>query len=124
MKIRLISTSDQAETLRKVCDNLNALDICASNDLHSSNNNGAVNIDLRDHYFEQENHYLIDDIVEYVLSKLPIDFDDLPLLAEGDSKIVRSLNDKIVVERFKPTVYSFTTNRYGMVEGTEELRAQ
>lgn len=66
----------------------------------------------------------IDSLVENAIRKLPIDFDNLPILVEGESKIVKSLNEKIVLERFKPTVYSYSINRYGTVDETEELRAR
>ena len=62
----------------------------------------------------------IDSLVENAIRKLPIDFDNLPILVEGESKIVKSLNEKIVLERFKPTVYSYSINRYGTVDETEE----
>ncbi len=62
------------------------------------------------------------ELLEFVIQQLPIEFEKLPLLVEGESKIVRLLNSKMVVERFKPTVYSYTHNRYGEVEGTAELR--
>jgi phosphoribosylaminoimidazole-succinocarboxamide synthase len=62
--------------------------------------------------------------IEQVVSTLPIDFDALPLVTEGESKILRRLTEKLLVERFKPTVYSFTHNRYGNVEGTDAIRAR
>lgn len=66
----------------------------------------------------------IDADVESVLRVLPIDFEALEIIAEGDSKQVRSLTDVLVLERLKPTVYSYTMNRYGYVEGTGELRTR
>lgn len=62
--------------------------------------------------------------IEQVLRTLPIEFDTLPLVTEGESKILRRLTDKLLVERFKPSVYSFTQNRYGNVEGTDAIRAR
>ncbi len=61
-------------------------------------------------------------LLEQIFKILPLNFDDLPLLIEGESKIVRLWTDKLVVTRFKPTVYSFTANRYGEVPGTEIVR--
>lgn len=81
---------------------------------------GAFEIPL--HQFSHSTPPSVAELVEFVLRHIPFDFEKLPLLVEGESKIVRSLNDKIVVERFKPTVYSYTHNRYGEVAGTEETR--
>ena len=50
------------------------------------------------------------------------DFRSLPLVVEGESKEVRYLGDGDVVIRLKPTVYSYTHNRTGVVEGTDRLR--
>lgn len=52
----------------------------------------------------------------------PLDFDALPLVAEGESKIVRYLGGGRVAIRLKPTIYSYTANRYGVIPGTERLR--
>lgn len=49
-------------------------------------------------------------------------FDDLPLLVEGDSKIVRCLGEDQVMIRLKPTLFSYSANRAGQVPGTDELR--
>ncbi len=51
-------------------------------------------------------------------------FSDLPLLVEGDSKEVRLLNSAVCLERLKPTVYSYTENRYGIAPGTDIVRAK
>jgi phosphoribosylaminoimidazole-succinocarboxamide synthase len=61
-------------------------------------------------------------LLERVIRVLPLDFESLPLLVEGESKIVRRWTDKLVAVRFKPTVYSFTANRYGEVAGTDVVR--
>jgi phosphoribosylaminoimidazole-succinocarboxamide synthase len=61
-------------------------------------------------------------LLERALRVLPLDFESLPLLVEGESKIVRRWTDKLVAVRFKPTVYSFTANRYGEVAGTDVIR--
>jgi phosphoribosylaminoimidazole-succinocarboxamide synthase len=61
-------------------------------------------------------------LIEQVLRWLPLDFEKLPLLIEGESKEVRLWTDKVVVSRFKPTVYSYTMNRSGEAPGTEQSR--
>ncbi|MFP5288580.1 MAG: hypothetical protein ACLGI9_22785, partial [Thermoanaerobaculia bacterium] len=61
-------------------------------------------------------------LLERTLRVLPLDFEALPLLVEGDSKILRLWTDRVVVERFKPTVYSYTVNRYGEVPETDRIR--
>jgi phosphoribosylaminoimidazole-succinocarboxamide synthase len=62
------------------------------------------------------------DAVEKLIACMPLDFESLPIVAEGDSKQVRSWTERVVVMRFKPTVYSFTTNRYGEAPGTDVVR--
>lgn len=62
--------------------------------------------------------------IEQVLAQLVIDFETLPLLVKGDSKEIRLLTPRIVVAKLLPTVYSFTHNRYGVVPGTEHVRAR
>lgn len=50
-----------------------------------------------------------------------IDFDTfrkLPLVVEGESKEIRALDDDYCIIYFKPTIYSFTYNRTGIVEGS------
>jgi phosphoribosylaminoimidazole-succinocarboxamide synthase len=49
-------------------------------------------------------------------------FDSLELVQEGESKIIRRVDDATLAIRLKPTVYSFTHQRYGEVPGTEILR--
>jgi phosphoribosylaminoimidazole-succinocarboxamide synthase len=49
-------------------------------------------------------------------------FEALPLVVEGESKIVRDAGDGLAVIRFKPTIYSFTANRAGVVPGSDVLR--
>jgi phosphoribosylaminoimidazole-succinocarboxamide synthase len=61
-------------------------------------------------------------LLERALRPIPFDFETLPLLCEGESKVLRLWTDRVVVQRFKPTVYSFTINRYGMAEGTDRIR--
>jgi phosphoribosylaminoimidazole-succinocarboxamide synthase len=50
------------------------------------------------------------------------DFAKLPLVIEGESKEVRYAGDGLAVIRFKPTVYSHTHNRCGVIEGSDVLR--
>lgn len=49
-------------------------------------------------------------------------FSALPLVVEGESKEVRYAGDGLVVIYFKPTIYSFTSNRTGIVPGSDLLR--
>ena len=51
-----------------------------------------------------------------------MNFDSLPLVTEGESKIIRYMGNGIVAIKYKPTIYSFTHNRTGVIEGTEKLR--
>lgn len=50
------------------------------------------------------------------------EFKNMPLVVEGESKEIRYAGNGLVVIRFKPTVYSFTANRCGVVEGSDVLR--
>jgi phosphoribosylaminoimidazole-succinocarboxamide synthase len=50
------------------------------------------------------------------------EFMQLPLVVEGESKEVRYAGNGKVVIRFKPTIYSFTANRAGVIEGSDVLR--
>jgi len=50
------------------------------------------------------------------------DFAALPLVIEGESKEVRYAGGGLVAIRFKPTIYSFTANRCGIVPGSDVLR--
>lgn len=46
-----------------------------------------------------------------------------PISLEGESKIYRSIPfTNLALVSLKPTLYSFTHNRYGEVEGTDEIR--
>lgn len=49
-------------------------------------------------------------------------FSELPLVAEGNSKEVRYIGDGLVAIKLKPTVYSYTHNRAGEIQGTDDLR--
>jgi len=46
-------------------------------------------------------------------------FNGLPTVAEGESKIVKSYNDRFDLVRYKPSVYSHKRQRGGTVEGTD-----
>ncbi|MDB5185043.1 MAG: hypothetical protein JWN38_851 [Candidatus Saccharibacteria bacterium] len=52
------------------------------------------------------------------------EFKDLPLVTEGESKEVRYAGDGEVIIRLKPTIYSYTHNRTGEIEGSDTLRLQ
>lgn len=62
--------------------------------------------------------------IEKIIKLLSVDFESLPIVTEGESKIIRRLTNKLVIEKFKPTVYSFSENRYGNAEGTDIIRAR
>lgn len=53
-------------------------------------------------------------------------FRTLPLFVEGESKEIRTLDyeKKIGIIYFKPTIYSFTSNRTGIVEGSNIPRVK
>ena len=63
-------------------------------------------------------------LVEQVLRAVQFDFAALPLLVKGDSKEIRLLTPRIALARLLPTVYSFTFNRYGIVPGSDHIRAR
>ncbi|MGC4120628.1 MAG: hypothetical protein QM765_39835 [Myxococcales bacterium] len=46
----------------------------------------------------------------------------LPLVVEGESKHIRLLEKGLVLIKLKPTIYSFTQNRAGVVPGSDVLR--
>jgi phosphoribosylaminoimidazole-succinocarboxamide synthase len=60
--------------------------------------------------------------LEQILGRVPVKFNELPILASGESKEVRLWTDHLVLMQFKPTVYSFTSNRYGVSPGTDLIR--
>jgi hypothetical protein len=74
-----------------------------------------IDIDLRDGRLS---------MLEQVLRGMRFDFTELPLLVLGDSKEIRLLTPRIAVAKLLPTVYSFTHNRYGVIAGTEQVRAR
>lgn len=53
-------------------------------------------------------------------------FREWPLIVEGESKEIRQYpgDDEMVVTWLKPTIYSFTENRCGWVDGSNLLRAR
>jgi hypothetical protein len=63
-------------------------------------------------------------MIEQVLQQLDFQFSALPLLTLGESKEIRLLTPRVALARLLPTVYSFTNNRYGVVAGTELIRAR
>lgn len=70
------------------------------------------------------------EVRELVIEKLGTEFEKmsykqfqtLPLFVEGESKEIRRLNDKYGIIYFKPTIYSFTSNRTGIVPGSNRIR--
>ncbi|HEY3448572.1 MAG TPA: hypothetical protein VGK67_19605 [Myxococcales bacterium] len=50
------------------------------------------------------------------------EFLKLPLVVEGESKHIRLLEPGVVLIKLKPTIYSFTQNRAGVVPGSDLLR--
>lgn len=68
---------------------------------------------------KEEVRELLKNVCEVEFEHLTLDiFRKLPLFVEGESKEIRLLNDNIGVIYFKPTIYSFTSNRTGIVEGS------
>ena len=49
-------------------------------------------------------------------------FDSLPLIIEGESKILRRAGDGLTIVKLKPTLFSYSANRAAEVPGTETLR--
>lgn len=49
-------------------------------------------------------------------------FEQLPLVVEGESKEVRYAGDGEVVIKLKPTIYSFTHNRTGVIPESDTVR--
>ncbi|NCU37649.1 hypothetical protein EOL96_01120 [Candidatus Saccharibacteria bacterium] len=50
------------------------------------------------------------------------EFKQLPLVIEGESKEVRYAGNGHVVIRLKPTIYSYTHNRIGVIDGSDIAR--
>lgn len=51
-------------------------------------------------------------------------FKTLPLVAEGESKIIKYLGGGYCATKYKPTIYSFTHNRCAVVEGSDIERVR
>ena len=62
-------------------------------------------------------------MIEQILQGLAFEYQSLPLLTTGESKEIRLLTPKITLAKLLPSAYSFTNNRYGVVPGTELVRA-
>ncbi|WP_103863625.1 phosphoribosylaminoimidazolesuccinocarboxamide synthase [Aquimarina sp. I32.4] len=124
LKVNLIQENFPKELLIQVKERLLELDIETEivADQSEATNSKTVVFDFQESQKSQQ--LSVDDCIEQIIQKIPFDFDELPLLIEGESKIVKLLNSKIVVEQFKPTVYSYTHNRYGIVEKTDDLRVK
>ncbi len=57
------------------------------------------------------------------IDKLTVqEFNNLPLVTEGESKEVRYAGNGEVAIRLKPTIYSYTHNRTGIIPGSDTLR--
>lgn len=56
------------------------------------------------------------------MANLKDTFSKLPLVIKGESKEVRYVGGGLVAIKFLPTLYSYSKNRAGVVEGTDELR--
>lgn len=121
-KVSLFPYDGISQLMEPLCKRLNELDIQASIREDKNKDKDAILVQFKE--FIGKSSVLLSELVEHVIQQLPFQLEQLPLLIEGESKIIRLLNSKMVVEQFKPTVYSFTHNRYGEVEGTAELRVQ
>lgn len=72
------------------------------------------------------------EVLPMIKEKLGVDFKEmtikefrrLPLFVEGESKEIRLLAKDIGIIFFKPTIYSFTANRTGIVEGSNTIRVK
>lgn len=51
-------------------------------------------------------------------------FNELSLVAEGNSKVVRNFNKQFNLIKYKPTIYSHKKQRAGIIEGTDIQRRQ
>lgn len=61
---------------------------------------------------------------DFDMSHLKTKFPKLPLVIKGESKEVRYVGGGLVAIKFLPTLYSFSKNRAGVVEGTDDLRLE
>ncbi len=61
------------------------------------------------------------EIAQYILKSTVTDLPEVSL--EGESKVYRKIpGTGLALVKLKPTLYSFTHNRYGVAEGTDEIR--
>lgn len=51
-----------------------------------------------------------------------MNFNELPLVKEGESKIIRYMGNGLVAIKLKPTVYSYTYNRAAVIAGSDSIR--
>lgn len=80
---------------------------------------------IKDKMEKEEARKLVLEKTGVEFDKLTLDeFRKLPLFVEGESKEIRLLNDEIGIIYFKPTIYSFTANRTGVVEGSNIPRVK
>lgn len=49
-------------------------------------------------------------------------FNSLPLIAQGESKIIRSINSNFDIIKYIPSIYSHTKRRAGFIENSEKAR--
>jgi len=118
--LKTATGSTELEYLLDVCDDL-ALTVTpdgesSANVLSLRGPNGEpIRVDIRSEEFS---------MLEQVLKCLRFRFEDLTLLVNGDSKEIRLLTPRIALARLRPTVYSFTSNRYGIAPGTEIVRSR
>ncbi len=119
-KVSLFPFDGINQLIEPLCKRLEELDIQAVIQQERTKSDQVIPVYFKE--FIGKRSVLLFELVEHVIQQLPFQLEKLPLLVEGESKIIRQLNSKMVVEQFKSTVYSFTHNRYGEVEGTAELR--
>lgn len=127
--IYVVYPQAQQHTAESLCSELNTLGFEASSvTVRPSSNANALILELRTGHGNTPGHIYLNDPLktplEQALQNIPFDFEALPLVTEGESKILRRWTEHLVIEKFKPTVYSFTHNRYGHAEGTEAIRAR
>lgn len=67
---------------------------------------------------ENNNEYLVPSIENFTQEE----FDKLPHVIEGESKIVKEYNHRFHIVKYKPTVYSHKMQRAGEVQGTDKER--
>src|SRR5687767_4954832 len=85
--------------MEPLCKRLNELDIDAVVMPNVQGASNRVKIEFKD--FIGKSSILLTELLEHVIQQLPIQFELLPLLVEGESKVIKQFNSKMVVERFK-----------------------